>query len=851
MLTDSRERKYTKESWEKLTVIKDMVHGYIEIPKPILKEIIDSEQFQRLKDIEQTGMEALYPSATHKRFTHSLGVYHLAKKAFREFRNNIKNSYPHIYKSIENLKVKDCEQIWSRWQLLFELASLLHDCGHSPFSHTLEFIYDLAMDDKDEKILNKKLIENLDSDFLHDFGKGLGKPHERMSALYVVNREYGFRENVELLLKSYMNAYQFERVYDNEEVINDDLEFMVRMIIGCRYNYERKDNYIKQLSKYYKDKKESWYIELQLRNCIIGMLNSELDVDNMDYVVRDSKFSGYANHTVDLERLLSSFTIAQAFDVTNLNITREQGFDQCINLRNFRGDFVNGRLTGSCHICSREQNIKARGKIVLEGQKEETVRNQRIYKTEDEFSAKIEFDGINSEYVEITAPIGKNQPCAYIHFKGNLEGVLSGTIFISDFEREKEEWGKNGNLRIYFAYEQKCMSVLMSAVYNSNFEKKWIYAHHISTYTNDFLYIYLLEKYAEYIVKLQKEKMQKDLDDFFNTVEYEKIEGRGEPFSDNTNTRLENYQDIIQSKKEDNEILEKVKSVNNDNLAQTYIIIKEFIYIWNQFGKDTEEYTERFDTILQNCCMSSSPKTFTEESITKAKNIIKEYRGICSTEMQIISDILAMYDKPYKLDGMKFYKTSDRDLLAAYKNLYLELSMNSSRYGDEYKEFEENYKQLVERQYLKCMWKSQPEFAYYFSDWSEKELELLCKRLKPMVNPKSENQYLVLSDYVSELTEFSRVFWEYLKTEHNLSRFVFVPQQIRIKKFVDYEMYMKRGNCILRLKDVGLFHYEKAEWNFFYFYYLQNERTELDIFAILDWLKEQIRKEIEEEYNDN
>lgn len=80
----------------KNTLIKDMVHGYIKIPKPIMREIVDSEQFQRLKDIEQTGMEALYPSATHKRFSHSLGVYYLAQKAFKAFQNNIFVSYPSI-----------------------------------------------------------------------------------------------------------------------------------------------------------------------------------------------------------------------------------------------------------------------------------------------------------------------------------------------------------------------------------------------------------------------------------------------------------------------------------------------------------------------------------------------------------------------------------------------------------------------------------------------------------------------------------------------------------------------------------------------------------------------------------
>lgn len=114
---------YDKSAWEKKTIIKDMVHGYIEIPKPIMREIVDTEEFQRLKDIEQTGMEALYPSATHKRFTHSLGVFHLAEKAFREFRKNVEACYSDIYGILKNNKYQEASHAWDRWQVLFTLAS--------------------------------------------------------------------------------------------------------------------------------------------------------------------------------------------------------------------------------------------------------------------------------------------------------------------------------------------------------------------------------------------------------------------------------------------------------------------------------------------------------------------------------------------------------------------------------------------------------------------------------------------------------------------------------------------------------------------------------------------------------
>lgn len=58
-------------------LIKDNVHGYIYIEEPYF-QIIDTATFQRLKNIRQTSYTSLYPSATHDRFTHSLGTFHLA-----------------------------------------------------------------------------------------------------------------------------------------------------------------------------------------------------------------------------------------------------------------------------------------------------------------------------------------------------------------------------------------------------------------------------------------------------------------------------------------------------------------------------------------------------------------------------------------------------------------------------------------------------------------------------------------------------------------------------------------------------------------------------------------------------
>ena len=57
--------------------ILDSVHGYINVDKDYCEHIIDTEHFQLLRRIEQTSTRAIFPSARHDRFIHSLGLFHL------------------------------------------------------------------------------------------------------------------------------------------------------------------------------------------------------------------------------------------------------------------------------------------------------------------------------------------------------------------------------------------------------------------------------------------------------------------------------------------------------------------------------------------------------------------------------------------------------------------------------------------------------------------------------------------------------------------------------------------------------------------------------------------------------
>ena len=104
--------------------IRDPIWGYIYVPEEMMA-LIDSEDFQRLRDISQLGHVMLvYPGARHSRFEHSLGVFHIIKR----FLFQLLRSTPPIQIDQDDVKV-----------LL--AASLLHDLGHYPFSHILEELH--------------------------------------------------------------------------------------------------------------------------------------------------------------------------------------------------------------------------------------------------------------------------------------------------------------------------------------------------------------------------------------------------------------------------------------------------------------------------------------------------------------------------------------------------------------------------------------------------------------------------------------------------------------------------------------------------------------------------------------
>ncbi len=243
---------------EKVKQFRDSVHGYIAVPESLCELFVDTPVFQRLKHIEQTSIRPLYPSARHDRFVHSLGVFHLASLAFAEIR---RNTGPDI---LEGLTLDD-------YAIAFRVAALMHNCAHSPFSHTLEAYYNRH--DRAKSFLFKHVDEEFKKDYLSLCKyRGSPKAHEVFSAAVFLKR---FQPEFSHLCATISAT------------------LVARMITGCTH-WEPKDN------------------AEQFENCLIGLINGAgIDVDKLDYILRDTWASGVNNVSIDLQRLLGALEVVR------------------------------------------------------------------------------------------------------------------------------------------------------------------------------------------------------------------------------------------------------------------------------------------------------------------------------------------------------------------------------------------------------------------------------------------------------------------------------------------------------------------------------------------------------------
>lgn len=282
-------------------IIRDPVHGYISVEKRICERFIDTKIFQRLRFIEQTSMRWLFPGGRHDRFVHSLGVYHLAVQVFEALMRN--SSSPQVQAYLRTKGIRET----------FILAALMHDCGHAPFSHTTEFLYNKFYTGEYHGRTYGLLHDAVGQDHKTDFEiKQIGeKPadHEAMSALIVLRC--------------------FSDVLCSDE-FKADPDLAARMITGILFS-------------------EPDTVDKKLANILIGLVNGKaIDVDKLDYIMRDTWASGIENTAVDIGRLLGAASITEddhgafvlAFKNTAISVVQT-----VIDARNHLYEWVYGHHT--------------------------------------------------------------------------------------------------------------------------------------------------------------------------------------------------------------------------------------------------------------------------------------------------------------------------------------------------------------------------------------------------------------------------------------------------------------------------------------------------------------------------
>lgn len=123
--------------------MNDPIYGFISIHNELIFDIIDHRYFQRLRRIRQLGItDMVYPGAVHSRFHHALGAMHLMGRALQTLKE-------------KGFKVSEEEYSGAL------IAILLHDVGHGPFSHSLEYSLfpDLSHESLSEVIIKKLNVE--------------------------------------------------------------------------------------------------------------------------------------------------------------------------------------------------------------------------------------------------------------------------------------------------------------------------------------------------------------------------------------------------------------------------------------------------------------------------------------------------------------------------------------------------------------------------------------------------------------------------------------------------------------------------------------------------------------------
>ena len=258
-----------------MSYLFDIIHGYIKIDDDD-KKFINNSWMKRLKRIKQLGvLDNVFPSASHSRFEHVLGVYHIAGLYISKLEENNKRQ-----RKIFTQKEKRC----------IKLAGLFHDLGHGPFSHVFDNMVLSNIDAADNiykdhenrsRLITERIFEGMsaneftgyDIDFIKDlieppdnmlYTDGNNIPHYNIKKAYlyqIINNrvtsidvdkfDYLQRDSKHIGLDytfNYNRILNKSRVYENNIIYDSSLQNNIFDLFYTRYRLH-KDIYNHKKSK--------------------------------------------------------------------------------------------------------------------------------------------------------------------------------------------------------------------------------------------------------------------------------------------------------------------------------------------------------------------------------------------------------------------------------------------------------------------------------------------------------------------------------------------------------------------------------------------------------------------------
>lgn len=309
--------------------ILDNIYGQIGLTE-VEKKIERLPIFKRLHSLSQLGLvNWIFPCALHTRYVHSIGVMHIIGEMATRININMGKDF-----------FSDSEI-----QIL-RLTGLLHDIGHYPLSHNIELAYKDAQhaDEYEKEPVSENLKHfvncpkfldpkrniselldqeekkdqklNAEEDFYRSFSGSKGLHHENIGKIIIESNKdikeavrdcfVFLKEDSTIFLNPFFapldeDGQRKEKVTSEEveKIVNDLLMFIGNLVIG-NYGYVR-DRSCRWMEKY---------------SAMIQLIHSDLDADNLDYLLRDATFSGTSYGMMDMGILLNCLYVKKLANAT-------------------------------------------------------------------------------------------------------------------------------------------------------------------------------------------------------------------------------------------------------------------------------------------------------------------------------------------------------------------------------------------------------------------------------------------------------------------------------------------------------------------------------------------------------